>query len=753
MNIEVRLKLRSLLWGCIVYSSVVTLLSAGPLKAYNSTTTPLNDTVTVAYLSDSSVKHDQRADTINQTNKVFVGDSATERNKISESTSQVSILTDNVTEQMINVTTVNEEDEDDKANNASRLNLAVIPVIASLVLITGVCLKGCSLFRKYSRGSKDTPAGAYDIVEEGDDDFDEIEMRTDSASTVYYDTVSSFCSFLRKNEMDISANTLTGARFQQLKQEHNVSDKLLRDVRKRMAEIEATEARRESDITRTERKGSECIQETESDENPSDTSKLLFNTQKRRITRTPSGSSDVSADTEQSLLSETEKDTPVKRQRFKVSFVTETPEYSRTSKQPSETNTLRPIITNLKTSHSTMTENTNVSRPRTQSLVPDTSPKYSNDIEKVSSKLRSVNADEQNSINTYNTKGFGGRSKPSPTGNRRSLRTNRPPKTLCRGRSLDSRKSVRANRSDRSGSDVDRISNAGLYPQMVDRAIQTDKSFRLSIKRGRKRYFSDTCTDENVIPPTISELVEMCQCSAARNNFKNSRNNPCVCNNSLDDICDDVFDNDGDDIATVSPVTKDGVQTKVANNKVSDGENRLTNHEWSSGHLCPVSKHLNSTSAGNNGEIVYSVMPSDMSTTHSRDIKDVTSLSTHNISDNKNDSNGNLLAKYCDKCHNINRSVPNLCCACQAHPLDPEKSSLLTDNFKDNKNKCKSCSHFNWTQLNGQSPEHRPSNNVSERRIKLYKRESSLASEDLSVSSSSLSSSGYVENSSDVSSA
>ena len=749
MNFKVIPKLRSLLWGCIVISTLVTALSASPLQAYNTTTSPLNDTV--AYLNDSSVTSNQSNGTLNKTLQVYGGDTEVLRNEISENASQASNVVDNVTEHLNNVTTVNDEGEDDDVNNASRLNLAVIPVVATLVFLTGICLKGCSWFRQYSRGSKDTP-GAYDIVEEGDDDFDEIEMRTDSASTVYYDTVSSFCSFLRKNEMDISANTLTGSRFQQLKQEHNVSEKLLRDVRKRMAELEATDKRRASD----NRKGIECIAEIESDENPSDTSKLLFNTQKRRVTRTPSGSSDVSADTEQSLLSDTEKDTPVKRQRFKVSFVTEEFDSTRKTKQTGESNILRPIITNPKTSHATMTEDMNVARPRTQSLEPinvsQTIRKYSDDTENMSSKSYSANADKRILRTTPNTKEFGVRSsKISPIGTRRSLRSERSPKALYRGRSLDSKNTVHADKSARGERDIETVSNTGLYPEMIDRAIQTDKSFRLSLKRGRKRYYSETYADENVIPPTISELVEMCQCSAARNSFVNSRNNACVCNNSLDDICDDVFDNNDSAVGTLNLSSKECMQNNVTTDKLSDEDNRLTNHEWNSGHMCPVSRYLNTTAAGNNDEISHTLNPSDQSAKHSRDIRDVMSVSTHNISDNKNDSNGNLLAKYCDKCQNINRSVPNLYCACQIHAIDSE-NSLVKDKLNGCKNKCKSCSHFNWTHLTSPSPGQRPSN-IDESRTKLYKRESSLASEDLSVSSSSLSSSGYVENSSDVSSA
>lgn len=745
MNFKVTPRLRSLLWGCIVISTAVISLSASPSKAYNTTTSPLDNTG--AYLNDSSITIPQRNDNFNKNLQGYVGDSNVVKKQISENASKVHVAIDNVTQHLINVTAANDEDEDDNANDASRLNLAVIPVVAILVFLTGICLKGCSWFRQYSRGSKDTP-GAYDIVEEGDDDFDEIEMRTDSASTVYYDTVSSFCSFLRKNEMDINSNTLTGPRFQQLKQEHNVSDKLLRDVRKRMAELETTDRRRASVSERAVQHSIECIEETESDEIQSDTSKLLFNTQKHRITRTPSGSSDVSADTEQSLLSDTEKDTPVKRQRFKVSFVTEEFDSKRKAKQTCDSNILKPIITNPKTSQATMTDDTNVSRPRTQSLVPiintQTIRYDSDNIENMSSKQCSAYADKHILKNASYTKEFGVRSKVSPVGTQRSFRSKRSPQPLYRGRSLGSRNAVCDDKSVREKRDKEKI---GLYPQMIDRAIQTDKSFRLSMKKGRKRYYSETYVDENVIPPTISELVEMCQCSATRNSFINSRNNACVCNNSLDDICDDVFDNDGNDVSMLNPSSKECMQTNVTKDTLSDKENRLTNHEWSSGHRCPMSNYLNNTSAGNDDEISYTVIPNNHNAKHSRD---VISVSTHNISDNKNDSNGNLLAKYCDKCQNINKSVPNLCCACQAQPLDTEKL-IVEDKLKGCKNKCKSCSHFNWTHLTSSSQEQRPSS-IGESRTKLFKRESSLASEDLSVSSSSLSSSGYVENSSDASS-
>ena len=751
MNFEIIPELKSLLWGCIVIITVATALTVNPVNAYNNTTSPLNDTV--AHVNDFTINH-QRNDTI----KVSKSATRVRANQIRENVSKANFVNDYVTENLINVTTVEGDGEEDNGNNASRLNLAVIPVVAILVFVTGFCLKCCTWFRQYSRGSKDTP-GDYDIVEAGDTDFDEIEMRTDSASTVYYDTVSSFCSFLRKNEMDISANTLTGPRVEQLKQEHNVSDKLLRDVRKRMVELEALDRKRATDKRRAQQQDIDCIAETESEENQSDTSQLLFSKQKRRVMRTPSGSSDVSADTEQSLLSDTEKDTPVKRQRFKVSFVTEDFNSGRTSKQTGDSNILKPIITNSKTSHATMTDTTDVYRPRTQSLIPIQNTQrvteYSNNIDNTSSKVGRAYTDKSNFGNKSYTIDVGVRPKASPKNTRMSFRFDRS-RSLNRDRSIVSRNTAYMGQIAGGAKHSETMSDKPLYPEMKDCAVQTDKSFRLSIKKGRKRYSSETYADENVIPPTISELVEMCQCGAAKNTFANAVDNACVCNNSLEDICDDVFENNGNVDGNFYSSTTNCIQTNLSKDILSDEENRLTNHERSTGHVhsisnCPKPKSLyDKSDARNNDEVSCNLVPSDLSATPSRDITDTISVSTHNISENKNDSNGYLLEKYCDKCHNINKSVPNLCCACQAHHFAADKA-LVTDKYKGDKLKCKSCSHFNWANVTSPSMGQTPNSTV-ESKTKLYKRESSLASEDLSVSSSSLSSSGYVENSSDESS-
>ncbi|XP_041348394.1 uncharacterized protein LOC121367985 [Gigantopelta aegis] len=81
--------------------------------------------------------------------------------------------------------------------HGGKVNLAIIPVLALLFFITVVCLKLCSFFRKSHR-EKESETGFmenYFILNHGDEEYMDVDLRSDSS--VLYDTVSSYTSFLR----------------------------------------------------------------------------------------------------------------------------------------------------------------------------------------------------------------------------------------------------------------------------------------------------------------------------------------------------------------------------------------------------------------------------------------------------------------------------------------------------------------------------------------------------------------------------
>lgn len=767
MDTQKSFRSRSLVWVYVYITLAVAVLTGETAVTYK-TALPSNH-------SSVSVNDSKKSNFHNDTKPVVIFPSIPTGSENTSVTNQKDPTTE--IEGNIGSTTANTSTGAPENKDKSRLNLAVIPVVGILVLTIGICLKCCGWLRRYTRGNKDSSADNYDIVEEGDTDFDQIEMRTDSASTVYYDTVSSFCSLLRRNEFDVTASTLNGPRFEQLKQEYNVSDKLLREVRKRMAELDAIDNELAGENKRSENPSDAlCMAEIESEENQTDTSRLLSNSQtdrtqplvesqKRRVTRTPSGSSDISAETEQSLISDTERDTPVKRQRFKVSFVTEDLDSGKPNKVVNSVNSLKPIINNTRSSHSTMTDSSNAYRQRPQSLTSVRATclnSQPNDINSGSSKVVCKSDCDRSSFKSKAiVTDLGVRSKSSPISTK-MMSKEKVARTspLNREKSAGIRKALGGTyREVIHNKEVD-IATNGVIPEMKDCATQTEKSFRLSIKRGRKRYASDTCTDENVIPPTINELVEMCSCVDAKNKSPNMCDKGCTCDNSQDDVADDVFEINDNFNSTVFSSATDSVRLIRGNDLRAGAENRHTNHERN-GEINGTSLQISSMTVScdkpgkcSNKDITYDGVINNF---FAGDNRDKLSISTHNISDIRNDSYGNLLDKYCDKCHNTNKSVPNLCCACQTHPLAAEYT-VKADNYNHNKNRCKSCSHFSWANISNGHTELHCLNKTGENQPKQYeisafKRESSLASEDLSLSSSSLSSSGYVEISSDVSSA
>lgn len=762
MNIQTSITPNSLLWGCIYFALTVTVYNGDSVKANNITIVPLNNTN--VFTNDSSNTY------TNEEVKLLVSSESFDGTTIVGSDKASKVL--NGTGELGNDKSTSPPDDLDKnESKESRLNLAVIPVVAILIFVTALCLKCCSWFRQYTRGAKHASGASYDIVEQGDTDFDQIDIRSDSASTVYYDTVSSICSFLRRNDSELTGNSFKGSKLEQLKHNYNVSERLLNDVRKRMADLDAID----SDLVVRNEKSQNCRNSpskpdsgsSDSVFSPTDTSKSLTYSPKRRAIRTPSGSSDVSAETEQSLLSDTEKDTP-KRQRFKVSFVTEDSNTGRTNNRFKDAIALKPIITNTRTSNATMTDALNIHRPRAHS--DDTPNKYcfpqmpENDFSNKSSKVVCKADIERDSVgNKIRTVTPGARPKISPILIKRPILRSKEQtynaSVTGQGGMFVARKVLYGKlRSISEPPEAIR----GAIPRMKECGTQTDKSFRLSIRKGRQRYLSEVNADENIIPPTISELVEMCSCKLTENKHPVSRDNVCICDNSPDDISpDDVFQANENDLNIANACDSESVNHDIKsgqeNDRSSDAENRLTNHERSKERMRTEDPlfipNIDKPCINYKTDMFNSGIMSDISPTHG--IGKLSS-STHNIREIKNDSNGNLLGKYCDKCHYFNKSVPNLCYACQKHSL-PADIIAKAVNDKQLKNRCKSCSQFTWTNSVNRGLLLRQ-NNVHESEIELsaldvLKHESSLlASDDLSVSSSSLSSSGYVDISSDVSS-
>lgn len=762
MNIQSYFKPKALLWGCIYFALSVTVCYSDSVEASKPTIVPLDSTRFVK--NDSSINFENEEVKLSVQSEIYYGTSNIENGTVSE------LL--NHTGELGNDTNTSPTDGQNEKSKESKLNLAIIPVVAILIFVTALCLKCCNWFRRYTRGEKDISGGGYDIVEQGDIDFDQIDIRSDSASTVYYDTVSSFCSFLRRNDSDINVNSFKGSRLEQIKQEYKVSDKLLRDVRKRMAELDALDNElddcNEKPLTCRSSASNTGSQARDLESPHNDTSKLLTNSPKRRAIRTPSASSDVSADTEQSLLSESEKDSP-KRQRFKVSFVTEDSNKERTNKQYNDINTLKPIISSSRTSNATMTDMGNAFRPRAHSL--NTPEKQRNflqmheiNVNSKSSKIVCTADIERDNIgNKIKTLRSGARPKTSPIPIKRPVLRE---------------KEQRYNNASIKGEDGPFVARRMLYGKLrsisdysesqtglirrgnqlvKDCGTQTDKSsFRLSLRTGRKRYMSEVNADENTIPPTISELVEMCSCKLAKTENSGLGENICTCDsNSLDDIsCDDVFGGEEKDINISNACNSERVAQQINSTQDcrlnNDAEYRLTNHERSKEtqrkELIP-----------NTEKYTAGIFNSELCPTHVNNKVGKLSSSTHNITEIKNDPNGNLLSKYCNKCHNFNKSVPNLCYTCQKHSIAADYIDKAEED-KHLKNRCKSCSQFSWTNSVSRGKLQRQ-NNVRENELEIsaldpsiLKRESSLASDDLSFSSSSLSSSGYVEISSDVSS-
>ena len=744
MNGEVKRTANILLWGCMFLALRVSVCAPTNAKDGNSTIVPLNKTGTLT--------------TSNSVNTYI--------HLAIIPTSSIDTLND--TSEFGNITSSTTDINNEQGSQESRLNLAVIPVVGVFIFMTVLCLKCCSWFRDYTRGNVKESGGIYDIVQQGDDDFDPIEMKSDSASTIYYDTVSSFCSFLRRNDYETSVTSYKALKLNQLNQIYNPSNKAIRDFRKKMIE---------HDTAYREFINMDCVAMTDSSSDQksntersapkqghNEVNSPLSNSPKRRRTRTPSGSSDVSADTEQSLLSDTDRDTP-KRQRFKVSFVTEDNEIARNNKQQKDKNVIKSIITRTKCVNATTATITDAYRPRAFSLMTakgtsDLSQSQCSNASRMSSKIV-CKADVERDLIGNKT----ARKNDSATQNDNPFSDNTAKIYYCTTGDkkvfLARRVSYKPTHMLSENSEVQNESDITKFPQTRDYGTQTDKSYRLAMRKGRKRYSSEVC-DDNIIPPTISELAEMCSCKIGNCKDTTSVDTDCTCDNLLDDLsCDDVF-------VTTDPVVDRCLEVRTVCDKTPAvnetleqySDNRLTNHEWDepvqNENIVETMFEVNNETA--DIEKQPNAMNSDIKCnllTPNTENSNKLSLSSNNILRRDISNDNSLLQKYCSECNNFNKSVPNLCYTYQKLSSYSDNESLVDSNRKAT-NTCKTCSTVSEAQLIRNSRnkllDRGFDNPLQARALNPLRRDSSIVSDDLSISGSSLSSSGYVEISSDVSS-
>ncbi|KAH3884507.1 uncharacterized protein LOC127837413 [Dreissena polymorpha] len=105
------------------------------------------------------------------------------------------------------------------SSEGSGFNFAVFTIVGVVVVMVGLCLKCCEWFRRYTRGNDKDGMDQYAvIVSDGDDDYLQIDMLSESASS-QYDTVSSFNSFQKRN------NNNTSNKYQPQYRSSNVENK------------------------------------------------------------------------------------------------------------------------------------------------------------------------------------------------------------------------------------------------------------------------------------------------------------------------------------------------------------------------------------------------------------------------------------------------------------------------------------------------------------------------------------------------
>ncbi|XP_067650925.1 uncharacterized protein [Haliotis asinina] len=88
----------------------------------------------------------------------------------------------------------------------STVNLTILPILAMLAFLVGLCLKGCTWFRESlkenDRDSMDDDR-SFIILREGDKEYRDVDFRSNLSTP--YDTYSSYMSFLKRNNDTVTS--------------------------------------------------------------------------------------------------------------------------------------------------------------------------------------------------------------------------------------------------------------------------------------------------------------------------------------------------------------------------------------------------------------------------------------------------------------------------------------------------------------------------------------------------------------------
>lgn len=217
-------------------------------------------------------------------------------------------FTDN--ENLLNVTLSEYDNSTDETDNEvdeihSSFNLAIIPAVAVFVFIVISCIKCCKWFRQYTRGDNKDENYYAVIVTDEDKDYGEVDILSESASTAYYDTVSSYTSFLKRSGNESTLNSIRTLRLDGSKYDQNVTSLPNNGSMSRVPR---------SDVTK---------------KSAADTDSKLINSCSTKKKDAAYGTSDIrtSSTSSADTISEQLTDSPIIRRnnRFRVSFVTEKP--------------------------------------------------------------------------------------------------------------------------------------------------------------------------------------------------------------------------------------------------------------------------------------------------------------------------------------------------------------------------------------------------------------------------------------------
>ncbi|XP_046544023.1 uncharacterized protein LOC124254183 [Haliotis rubra] len=93
-----------------------------------------------------------------------------------------------------------------RVDKRSTVNLTILPILAMLAFLVGLCLKGCTWFRESlkesDRDSMDDDR-SFIILREGDKEYHDVDFRSNLSTP--YDTYSSYMSFLKRNNDTVTS--------------------------------------------------------------------------------------------------------------------------------------------------------------------------------------------------------------------------------------------------------------------------------------------------------------------------------------------------------------------------------------------------------------------------------------------------------------------------------------------------------------------------------------------------------------------